>query len=106
MHLYNPLTTHSHLNRYTISQVSSANIQEPTGKTPELPSVIRRRGSRGRVWTCGWENRKKGLVSKVVNSAEHKHTQVHGMDVSLINDRGWVKDSPYTVKHQPALVRP
>ena len=36
MHLHNLLTTHSHLNHYTISQVSSVNIQEPTGKIPEM----------------------------------------------------------------------
>lgn len=36
MHLHNLLTTHSHLNHYTISQVSSVNVQEPAGKKKKI----------------------------------------------------------------------
>lgn len=56
MHLHNLLTTHSHLNHYTISQVSAVNIQELTGKIPEL-FLIRRSND-------GGKNDKGWLVSK------------------------------------------
>lgn len=84
MHLHNLLTTHSHLNHYTISQVSSANIQEPTGKIPELffflLFFIRQPGS-----TCGWESEKERLVPKVVNWFDH--TRLHCMGINLMNDQ-------------------
>lgn len=67
--LHNLLTTHSHLNYYAISQVSSINIQEPAGKIPELLSVVRQSDNRGQVHIAhvGVESVKRLSVSRIVS---------------------------------------
>ena len=93
MHLHNLLTTRSHRNHYTISQVSSCKHSGLHWKNPQTV-FVRRPGNRGRVCTrrCTLEREKEWLLSKVAHNTHthtdtHTHTQPSHIGVNLMQDQ-------------------